>query len=90
MACDVTNYEITNNSVNNVQSVWKALINSSHLAPDKHSAKNDLKTIKEIVSHDDNSGTARSPSFTRTDSLDARRCGKCWINTFTQEQNKKI
>lgn len=51
--------------------VWyKAYI--THLAPDQHGAEDDLQTVKEVVSNDDDSSAPCCPAFTGTDGFDTR------------------
>jgi len=47
----------------------------SYLAPDKHAAEDDLKTIEEVVADDDDRCAAGRPSFIGTDRFDRRRGG---------------
>lgn len=43
------------------------------LAPDQHGTEDDLETIEEVVSYDDDRGPARGPAFTGTDGFNAGR-----------------
>jgi len=44
-----------------------------YLAPDEHGAEDDLKSVEEVVSDDDDRRSAGRPALTRTDGLDRRR-----------------
>lgn len=46
---------------------------SSHLAPDEHSAEDDLQPVEEVVSDDDDSGASCGPTLAGADGLDAGR-----------------
>lgn len=46
-----------------------------YLAPDQHRSEDDLKSVEEVVSDDDDGRSARSPALARTDCLDGRRRG---------------
>ena len=42
-----------------------------YLAPDEHGTEDDLQSVEEVVSDDDDSGAARGPTFARADGFDA-------------------
>ena len=50
-----------------------------HLAPDQHGAEDDLQAVEEVVSDEDDGGSAGRPAFTRADGFDAGR--GCFGNT---------
>ncbi|UYV62412.1 ENTPD4 [Cordylochernes scorpioides] len=43
----------------------------TYLAPDQHSAEDDLEPVEEVVTNDDNCGTSVGPAFAGTDGFDA-------------------
>lgn len=43
------------------------------LAPNKHGTEDDLETIEEVVSYDDDCSSPCGPALTGTDSFDAGR-----------------
>lgn len=44
------------------------------LAPNQHGTEDDLQTIKEVVSYDDDCGAPCGPTLTGTDGFNAGRC----------------
>lgn len=44
------------------------------LAPNQHGTENDLETVKEVVSYDDDRSTPRGPPLTGADGFDAGSC----------------
>ena len=49
---------------------------STYLAPDEHTAEDDLQAVEEVVADDHDRRAARRPALARTDRLDRRTSGR--------------
>lgn len=63
----------------------------THLTPNQHGAEDDLQSVKEVVSNDDDSSTSCCPAFTGTNGFDTR-CScfqKCHRTNLEEGEKKK-
>lgn len=66
-----------------------AIVGETDLAPNQHGAEDDLQTIKEVVSNDDDCSAPCGPTLTGTDGFNAGRCS--WKKrVFKTSREKKL